>query len=124
MNRFTLSEPYWPRKSLASSHISSNSTASLVMVITGLALLLSAQAAQADYLYGINWDTDETYIFTLDTDTGEMAKYYGHPVDDISALDFDSSGQLYALTTHALFRIDIGFSDEDTTVIAGFGLPF
>jgi len=91
--------------------------ATLVTLTIVLALLMMALPTRADYLYGVNWNTDDTYIFTLDTDTGEMAKYYGHPVDDISALDFDSSGQLYALTTHALYRIDL-YNPSNNEMIA------
>ena len=61
----------------------------------------------ADFLYGVDWIYGDPAIFTLDTESGEITKYYGHPVNDICALDFDSNGDLYVLQTSALWKIDL-----------------
>ncbi len=70
------------------------------------ALLLGAQpcinVTRADFLYGVDWTGEDAAIFTLDTVTGELTKYFGHPANDICALDFDSNGSVYLLQTSAL----------------------
>ena len=60
-----------------------------------------------DFLYGVDWIYDNPAIFTLNTESGEITKYYGHPVNDICALDFDSNGDFYVLQTSALWKIDL-----------------
>lgn len=73
-------------------------------VAIGAAAFATATTANADLLYGI--DIADQSIFTLDTNSGNLTKYFGFPVQNFGGLDFDSSGNLYLQQFGSLFRID------------------
>lgn len=72
-----------------------------------------AGAAPADVLYG--FDILDQSIFTIDTDSGSLKKYYGHAVSDYGGLDFDSAGNLYLEQAGSLFKVDLA-AGTDTQI--------
>jgi hypothetical protein len=90
-------------------------TAVVIAAVIALSLTVSASA---DLLYGI--DVGEETIFTLDTETGELIKYFGHPFVGCpqvhGGLDWDSQGNLYLEQYGLLFLIDLEHPENDVEI--------
>ncbi|MHC4080411.1 MAG: GC-type dockerin domain-anchored protein [Planctomycetota bacterium] len=83
---------------------------------------LVAGPAHAERLLGISHS--EQMIFKLDTETGELIKFFGHPILWLGGLDIDSQGNLYYLGSNTLYRIDLGQPANDVFVGSNPGLIF
>jgi hypothetical protein len=88
-----------------------------LLAFTVLAVLGAARA-EATVLWGL--DTDDDKLFTLDTDTGTVNTIGTLPSFSFGGLDFDSSGNLYALLLQGphdsgLYLVDT--TDASTTLV-------
>ncbi len=78
-----------------------------VRLCTGavVAMALAAEPAGAERLLGIS--LVEQVVFKLDTATGELIKFSGHPINALGGLDIDSQGNVFYLGNNILRRIDL-----------------
>ena len=74
-------------------------------------LLITATDVHAERLLGFS--IGEDVIFKIDTDTGEIVKFFGHPVFNLGGLDIDDQGNLYYLGSNTVWRIDLGQPAND-----------
>lgn len=81
-----------------------------------LLLLLAVAAfvpapAHAERLLGYSF-VDEV-VFKIDTETGELIKFFGHNINQLGGLDIDSQGNLYYMANNTLLKIDLGQPAND-----------
>lgn len=81
--------------------------------VVGLCLLVNGSAAAGSVLWGL--DTSDERLFTIDNSTAVVTEIGGAlPSFSFGGLDFDASGQLYALLDGRLYTVDT------TTAATGF----
>jgi hypothetical protein len=88
-----------------------NMSRRILLALTGVMLLFAAPtSARADILWGL--DTGPDTLIKVDTSTGAVTTVGALPAFSFGGLDFDSSGQLYALlltfgaNSAQLFKVD------------------
>jgi hypothetical protein len=78
------------------------------------AIALAAGPARAERLLGIS--IVEQVVFKLDSATGELIKFSGHPINALGGLDIDSQGNVFYLGNNILRQIDLDQPANDVFI--------